>query len=105
MLTLRRRQSGLLGRVVRTETPQAGMHASLSASSLGSGASGAWPQPSHDDLVRSSAAAWQEVSLDRRFGEGQCLLAGLSFLARERHPFTNDGASYFRFVHVGVPFE
>jgi hypothetical protein len=33
--------------------------------------------------MRRSPAAWQAMSLDRSFREGQCLLAGLSFLARE----------------------
>lgn len=57
-----------------------------------SGSSRAWTQPSHDHVVRRSAAARQAVSLDRGFCKGQCLLAGLSFLARKRHPFANDGA-------------
>jgi hypothetical protein len=36
-------------------------------SCLKSGSSRAWPQPSHDHVVRRSAAAWQAVSLDRGF--------------------------------------
>ena len=38
-----------------------------SASDDLSGSSCAWPQPSHDHIVRRSAAAWQAVSLDRGF--------------------------------------
>jgi hypothetical protein len=36
-------------------------------SCLKSESSRAWPQPSHDHVVRRSAAAWQAVSLDRGF--------------------------------------
>jgi hypothetical protein len=55
--------------------------------------------------MRRSSAAWQAVSLDRCFREGQCLLAGLSFLARERHPFTDNGASHFHLGHFVFPFK
>jgi hypothetical protein len=65
-----------------------------------SGSSRAWTQPSHDHFVRRSAAAWQAVSLDRGFCKSQCLLAGLSFLARKCHPFANDGASQLWLGHL-----
>src|SRR4030088_2109129 len=69
-------------------------------SCLKSGSSRAWPQPSHDHVVRRSAAAWQAVSLDRGFCKSLCLLAGLSFPARKCHPLANDGASYLRLGHL-----
>jgi hypothetical protein len=69
-------------------------------SCLKSGSSRAWPQPSHDHVVRRSAAAWQAVSLHRGFCKSQCLLAGLSFPARKCHPLANDGASYLRLGHL-----
>src|SRR3984893_1335676 len=72
-------------------------------SCLKSGSSRAWPQPSHDDVVRRSAAAWQAVSFDRGVCKSRCLLAGLSFPARKCHPLANDGASYLRLGHW-IPF-
>ena len=69
-------------------------------SCLTSGSSGARPQPSHDHVVRRSAAAWQAVSLDRGACKSQCLLAGLSFLARKCHPLANDGASHLWLGHL-----
>ncbi len=65
-----------------------------------SGSSRAWPQPSHDHGVRRSAAARQAVPLDRGTCKSQCLPAGLSFLARERHPLANDGAPHLRLGHL-----
>lgn len=65
-----------------------------------SGSSGAWPQPSHDHVVRRSAAARQAVPLDRGFCKSQCLPPGLSFLARKCHPLANNGASCLRLGHL-----
>jgi hypothetical protein len=78
------------------------MHAySLRVTScLKSGSSGAWPQPSHDHIVRRSAAARQAVPLDRGFCKSQCLRAELSFLARKCHPLANNGASCLRLGHL-----
>jgi hypothetical protein len=70
-----------------------------SSSCFKSGSSGAGPQPSHDHIVRHSAAARQTVPLDRRFGKRQCLPAGLSFLARKCHPLANNGTSCLRLGH------
>ena len=67
---------------------------------LQSGSSGAWPQPSHNHVVRRSPAARQAVPLDRGFCKSQCLLAGLSFLARKCHPLANNGASCLRLGHL-----
>jgi hypothetical protein len=69
-------------------------------SCLKSGSSGAWPQPSHDYVVRRSAAARQAVPLDRAFCKSQCLRAGLSFLAPKCHPLANNGASCLRLGHL-----
>jgi hypothetical protein len=65
-----------------------------------SGASRAWPQPSHDHIVRRSAAAWQAVPLNRGACKSQRLPAGLSFLARKRHPLANDGAPHLQLGHL-----
>ncbi len=59
-----------------------------------SGSPRAWPQPSHDHVVRRSAAARQAVPLNRGTCKSPCLPAGLSFLARKRHPLANDGAPH-----------
>src|SRR5260370_26161037 len=75
-------------------------HSLRVTSCLKSGASGAWPQPSHDRVVRRSAAARQAVPLDRGFCKSQCLLAGLSFLARKCHPLANNGTSCLRLGHL-----
>ena len=66
---------------------------------LKSGSPRARPQPSHDHVVRRSAATRQAVSLDRGTCKSQCLPAGLSFLARKRHPLANDGAPHL-FGHL-----
>ena len=59
-----------------------------------------WPQPSHNHFVRRSAATWQAVSLDRGSSKSQCLLAGLPFRARKRHPLANDGTAHCGFGHL-----
>ena len=69
-------------------------------SCLKSGSARAWPQPSHDHVVRRSAAARQAVPWDRGFCKCPCLRAELSFLARKCHPLANNGASYLRLGHL-----